>query len=64
MTPDERLTELEIKLSFQERWMSELDEVVRGLRDQIDALRAEVRQLADHVRPESAPVVDEKPPHY
>ena len=64
MTAEERVTELEIKLAFHERWVAELDEVVRALRDQLDALQAEVDGLREVVRPADGPVVDEKPPHY
>ncbi|MEQ1567549.1 MAG: SlyX family protein [Myxococcota bacterium] len=64
MTPDERVTELEVKLAFHERWVAELDEVVRALRDQVDELGRELRDLSERVRPEEGSAVDEKPPHY
>jgi uncharacterized coiled-coil protein SlyX len=64
VSPEERIVELEIKLAFHEKWVAELDEVVRALRGEVDTLRAEVDKLHEHVRPQSEPVVDEKPPHY
>lgn len=56
--------DLEIKVAFQEKLIAELDEVVRGLRDQVDALRDELGQMQEHLRVQSAVTVDEKPPHY
>lgn len=64
MTVDDAIIDLEVKVAFQEKAIAELDEVVRGLRNEIDALRAEVGRLADHAQNAGAPTPDEKPPHY
>jgi uncharacterized coiled-coil protein SlyX len=60
----EEVVDLEIKIAFQEKWIAELDEVVRTLRDEVDALRAEVRSLTEQVTAAGAPTPHEKPPHY
>ena len=61
---DERLTTLEIKVAFQEKLLADLDEVIRTMRDEIDALREELQVVAGRLPPPEEPVVDEKPPHY
>lgn len=61
---ERRIEELEIRLAFQERLLQDLDDVLRTLRDEIDALRAAHRDLAETVMPAQGEVVDEKPPHW
>jgi uncharacterized coiled-coil protein SlyX len=61
---DERITTLEVKMAFQEKLLSDLDEVIRGMRDEIDTLRRELQVVAGRLPPPEEPVVDEKPPHY
>jgi SlyX protein len=65
---DQRLTELEIKTSFNEDLLEHLNQLVFRQQEQIDALINEVRQL----RQQSAEAPsgtfrslrDELPPHY
>jgi uncharacterized coiled-coil protein SlyX len=59
-----RVTELEIKVAFQERLLADLDEVVRALRTEIEALRTEHGALVDQLEAHRGPIVDEKPPHW
>ena len=61
---DSRLTDLEIRYTHLERQVAELSDVVfaqqraiDGLLRQLTATKAEIAQL-------SAPVTNEKPPHY
>jgi uncharacterized coiled-coil protein SlyX len=61
---EDRLTELEVKVAFQDKLIADLDEVVRGLRDEIERLVEEVGRLTEVIEPERGSVVDEKPPHY
>jgi len=65
---DHRLTELEIKSSFNEDLLEQLNEVVIRQQRQIDALLREVSQLRQQL-PEAGSGAfsragDELPPHY
>ena len=46
---EDRLTELEVRVAFQERLIAELDEIVRALRDQVERLEADLARLLDHL---------------
>lgn len=67
---DERLINLEIKQSFLERNIEELDGVVRSLNLEVQRLHREIERL-QHQSTEEAPgllrsirLEDEVPPHY
>ncbi len=65
---DSRITELEIKVSFSEDLLDELNRTVYRQRQEIDALRRELRALRQLVE-ESLPAErrslrEEIPPHY
>ncbi|MBT3221809.1 MAG: SlyX family protein [Proteobacteria bacterium] len=64
MRKKQRIEELEIKVSFQEHTITQLDQVIRELRDEVDRLNTDVRSLREVVETEFNEVVDEKPPHY
>lgn len=64
MTDEDRIVDLEIKVAFQEKLLSDLDEVIRRLRTEVDGLREEVTQLHAALRPNAQETVDEKPPHW
>jgi SlyX protein len=66
---ESRLTELEIKISFTEDQLEELNKVVYRQQQQIDLLIGEVRALRDQVVNNDQPqeqrnLRDEIPPHY
>ena len=65
---EDRLTELEIKLSLTEDLLDEVNRTVYRQQLQIDRLLAEVRNLRDQVssanRVEFRSLRDELPPHY
>ncbi len=65
---DERLTNLEIKLSFTEDLLDKLDQVIIAQQDQIDRLTREVVRLRQpEGNPDNTPPGsprDELPPHY
>ncbi|MEP7244577.1 MAG: SlyX family protein [Gammaproteobacteria bacterium] len=68
MTP-ETLERIESKIAFLERANNELSDVVFRQRQEIDALQAQLAQLAsrlDSGQPEATvySLEDEKPPHY
>lgn len=62
----ERITELEIKASYAEDSVDQLNMSIYRQQQQIDALLAEVRYLREQMPAEGAGVArsDELPPHY
>ena len=67
-TTDQRLTELEIKASFSEDLLDQLNLVIVRQQAQIDLLMREVQQLRaqlpDGVAGGAARLMDDLPPHY
>jgi SlyX protein len=67
-TTDQRLTELEIKASFSEDLLDQLNLVIVRQQAQIDLLMREVQQLSaqlpDGVAGGAARLMDDLPPHY
>jgi SlyX protein len=66
---EKRLTDMEILLMHQENFIQELHEVVKEQHKMIDALRAEVRQIKEHLQAHDPsvnrlPSEEEPPPHY
>ena len=63
-----RLTDLEIKVSYTEHQLEQLDAVVVRQQQQIDALISEIRRLRAANQTETQPgqrsLRDELPPHY
>jgi len=67
-TTDQRLTELEIKASFTEDLLDQLNQTIYRQQQQIDALIREVKELRQQVPEGGGGAVrnlrDELPPHY
>lgn len=65
---DHRLTELEIKVSFNEDLLDQLNQIVIRQQQQIDALLRELVELRQQMPPAGASAFrqagDELPPHY
>ncbi len=65
---ESRITELEIKISYTEDLVDELNRLVYRQQQQIDLLAQEVRALREQVRNnqphEALSLRDELPPHY
>jgi SlyX protein len=65
---EKRLTELEIKLSYNEDLLEELNRTVYRQQQQIELLQQELRALREQVRAslpeEQRSLRDEIPPHY
>lgn len=64
---DDRITELEVKLSHQEKLVDELNQVIIEQWRDIDLLKKKFNLLNDMVRQmdiKSAPPADEPPPHF
>lgn len=60
---DERVADLESRMAWYEKHVSELDELVRQLFDEVARLRREVDALNQSDAPEIGPGLD-PPPHY
>lgn len=69
---DRRLTDLEVKASFTEDTLEQLNQVVVRQQEQIDLLVRELKRLRDESRKgldaggpgDAAAGMDERPPHY
>ena len=68
MDQDERITNLEVKLSFSEDLVEELNQTVYKQQQQIDVFFKEVKalrlQMANNSPGDGNSVRDERPPHY
>lgn len=60
----ERLTDLEVRYSHQERVVEQLSDLVREQQDTIDALVKQLRRLSESAEANEAAPPHEKPPHY
>jgi len=66
---EERLIELETKISYQDHIIGELNDVVTRQQQQIDRLEKEMRQVREHMKVDSSsglarPDEETPPPHY
>ena len=65
---ESRITELEIKISYTEDLVEDLNRLVFRLQEQIDLLFREIRALREQAQnnqpPEQLSLRDELPPHY
>lgn len=66
---ENRITELETKVAYQEETILELNQVVIAMQKQMDSLEITCQALKDRVRDMSGMMSnisehDEKPPHY
>ena len=63
---EDRIIELEVRLAYQDKLLSDLDDVVRSLSRRLDAQERELVQLKETLSESPSPVgpVDETPPHY
>jgi len=70
MQDNDRLTRLEEKLAHLEKYVGDLDEVIRDLATRMDKHGAGVtavrKMLEDHLSDQSGPtdIADDKPPHW
>jgi SlyX protein len=68
MNQDERITNLEIKLSFSEDLLEELNQTVFKQQQRIELLVKEIQtlklQMASNIPSDGNSSQDERPPHY
>jgi len=68
-TMEERFVDLETRLTYQERTIEELNEVVTRQQEQIDLLTEKLEAIVTHLRESASPVEgpageEPPPPHY
>lgn len=67
---DKRITELEIKVAYQEDTIQQLDSVICRQQDQIDALKKQFKRLTESAQDlsegskDNQSLFDDIPPHY
>jgi SlyX protein len=64
MTPEERLTELEIRYTHQQDMIEQLSDLVARQGRLLDALRAEIDRLRRQAEADEPTPPNERPPHY
>lgn len=64
MSDPQRIVELEIRASYQEKLIDQLDEVVRELATRLERLERELVQLKESVEPPDVGPANDPPPHY
>jgi SlyX protein len=63
---EDRLTDLEIKVAYQDKTIADLETLVRGFGVRIDQMARELDQLKNGMKSPEVPLgpQSEKPPHY
>jgi uncharacterized coiled-coil protein SlyX len=61
---DARIVELEVRYTYLERMVRELDQVVIELRGEVDRLQKQLVQLNRVAAEDTSSPENEKPPHY
>jgi uncharacterized coiled-coil protein SlyX len=63
---ESRFVDLEVRYSYLEQAVRDLDGVVLALRAEVERLRRRLEKLEEAAggEPEDVPAHDEKPPHY
>jgi len=66
MEQADRLTEIEIRIEYQERLIDTLNQVILDLRSEIDTIQRDFEKLRCQVQDTQLPLgpANEKPPHY
>ncbi len=60
----QRIGELEIRLAYQDKLLSELDDVVQSFALRVERLERQLSDLRDNVSTQEIGPGDDKPPHY
>ena len=64
MPPDNRVIDLEVRISYQERTIESLSEVVREFAGRVEELERRLRALAEAADSDPIGPALDKPPHY
>ena len=64
MSLDERIIELEVRATYQEKLIAQLDEVIHEFATRVETLELLVRELKASVPPAPVGPADDPPPHY
>lgn len=60
----DRLTDLEVKLAFQEHTIGQLDEVIRELMQRMERAESRLEEVVAEQQNAMAPLENPRPPHY
>ena len=63
-TSDERIRNLEVRLSYQDKMLNELDEVVQGFSMRVERLERKLSDLRESMNSQEIGPGDDQPPHY
>ncbi len=63
-TGDERIRNLEVRLSYQDKMLSELDDVVQGFSMRVERLERKLSDLRESMNSQEIGPGDDQPPHY
>lgn len=61
---ESKIHDMEVRLSYQDHLLSELDGVVRGFAMRVERLERQLTELTDSMGSLEVGSGDEKPPHY
>lgn len=61
---EDRIVDLEIRLSFLERHVEEMDKVMLHMQKRMDAMDRELKSMREQQLGEANRMEDEVPPHY
>jgi SlyX protein len=67
MTTDDRLNELEIRISHQDKTIADLNDMITAQWKKIEALERQLRRLGEELEAmdsSEGPAANQKPPHY
>ena len=61
---EERITELEVRIAYQESTIASLDEVVRDFSKRVETLERLLREIREGTATDAIGPGDDPPPHY
>ena len=64
MSLEKRIVELEVRATYQDKLIAQLDEVVREFAARVETLELQVGELKTSVSSGSVEPADHPPPHY